>query len=77
MTSGETDTTTPNRRWMVTKLGQYPSPALPARSTSWMARLRAVVAIPVIEVFFAIVTAALVATVGFGLFLLAQQIFLS
>ena len=42
-----------------------------------MARLRAVVAIPVIVVFFAIVTAALVATVGFGLFLLAQQIFLS
>ena len=77
MTSDETDTTTPNRRWIRTKLGQYPAPALPAGNTSWLSRLRAIVAIPVIVVFFGIVTAAMVATVGFGLFLLAQQIFLT
>ncbi len=77
MTGIESDTSSPKGRWRLVTLPHNPTPAMPANGTPWWARLRAIVGIPIIVVFFAIVAAGLVAATAFGMFLLAQQVFLS
>lgn len=67
--------TRPQKRLL--RLPAYPSPAMTWSGTPWWARVRALIGIPAILVFFGVVLAGVIVAAVFGLFVIAQQVFLT